>query len=374
MKLQDIVCGTPAMKIQEMINTWYQKSVGSMYRRPKPYSTTQKIGGALTYANAGLYTNCFKLDVSSLYPSVMLRYEIDPGTEKDPDHAFLALLKCITDERLALKELGKQDPDAKIREQSLKILINSFYGLLGSGQPHNNPDSAEKVTAYGRKILTLMINVLEKAGVTVAEADTDGVLCALGSDTTDPIQHLNQVNAALPEGIKVELEWVMPWVYIHAPKNYILYDGSKHIFKGLFHKRDQPALLKEFVTNFINFALISETDAISYYNKVLGQIRSGTMPIELLTVKKKHSKTMVNFSHLGKIGDKISFYIGTDADGKEANVNTGPYDVLHYVKYIDKLMVTLMKNIFKEDFVLDNKYPTRRKRKYADADSTNIQQ
>lgn len=370
MKLQDIVCGTPAMKIQEMINTWYHKSVGSMYRKPIPSARTQKVGGALTYANAGLYKNCFKLDVSSLYPSIMLRYEIDPGAEKDPDHAFLSLLKCITDERLALKELGKQDPDAKMREQSLKILINSFYGLLGSVQPHNNPEAAEKVTAYGRKILTLIVDCMEAAGVLVAEADTDGVIGQLGLEISDPALILDRVNTALPEGIAVELEWIMPWVYIHAPKNYILYDGSKYKYKGLFHKRDQPAILKEFIVEFINSALINRAEAIIYYNNTIAQIKNGQIPTEKLAVKRRISCAMVNFKHLGVQGDKISYYIGTDPNGKEININSGPYDVLHYVKYIDKLMVTLMKNIFKENFVLD-KYPTRRKRECADADSTN---
>ena len=107
--LQDIICSSTAMKIETMLEAYYIKSLGKyIYRRPVPESTKQKVGGALTYANVGLYRDCFKLDVSSLYPSIMLRYEIEPYG-KDPDHAFLMLLRCITDERLRLKELGKTD-------------------------------------------------------------------------------------------------------------------------------------------------------------------------------------------------------------------------------------------------------------------------
>ena len=363
MMLQDIVCGSPAMKVQEMLNGWYIRRVGRLYVRPNPSKTKQKIGGALTYAKNGLYRNCWKVDVPSLYPCIMERYEIYPGPEKDPDRAFLCLLSCIKEERLRLKELGRTDPDAKMRSEALKILINSFYGLLGSGQPHNNPDAAELVTAYGRKILVLMMETMENMGCEIAEADTDGIIAS----GAEPAAVIAAVNKALPEGISVGLEWTMPWVYIHAPKNYILYDGTKHICKGLFHKRDQPGLLNEFVFGFLDSALKNETECISYYNGMVDRIKTGRLPAETVTVKRKRSASMVNFGGLGNVGDKISYYVGTSPGGKEINVASGPYDVWHYVRYVDKLMAVLMKNVFKKDFAT-GKYPTRRMRKCADAD------
>ena len=116
----------------------------------------------------------------------------------------LSILYYLTRERLRLKELGKAgDLAAKQAEAALKVLINSLFGFYGtSGVGFNDMEAAALVTAYGRRILRFMIDVIEKAGGIQVESDTDGVFFS----HTEPLLIFERLQNALPTGIKIELE------------------------------------------------------------------------------------------------------------------------------------------------------------------------
>lgn len=111
--------------------------------------------GALSNGFPGIYRNCLKFDVASLYPSIMLQYEVY-SREKDPDANMLTFLKFLRSERLKNKKLAKETGEEKYKhlDGSLKILLNSLYGFMGSpGLPYNFPQGAAEVTKKGREIL-----------------------------------------------------------------------------------------------------------------------------------------------------------------------------------------------------------------------------
>lgn len=118
-------------------------------------SEAQPFEGAVSDGFPGIYSNVFKIDVASLYPNIMLQYEIY-DKEKDPQKNLLKILKSFTDERLKNKKLAKETNDLKFKhlEQSQKIVINSVYGFLGSrGLLFNSPSNAALVTSHGRDII-----------------------------------------------------------------------------------------------------------------------------------------------------------------------------------------------------------------------------
>ena len=118
-------------------------------------SEPEKYEGAISFGISGIYKNVFKVDVASLYPSVMLQYEVY-DKYKDPKANFLQMVKYFTEERLRNKKLGKETGDRyyKDMEQSQKIGINSAYGMLGATGLHfNSPSNAAFVTRMGREIL-----------------------------------------------------------------------------------------------------------------------------------------------------------------------------------------------------------------------------
>lgn len=112
--------------------------------------------GAISLGVPGKFKNVFKIDVASLYPSIIIEYDIY-DKEKDPNSNFLKMVNYFTQERLNNKKIGKSTGDRyyKELEQAQKIICNSAYGLLGAhGLNFNSLKNAELVTAIGREILT----------------------------------------------------------------------------------------------------------------------------------------------------------------------------------------------------------------------------
>ena len=123
-------------------------------------SEKESFEGAISIGNTGIYKNVFKIDVSSLYPSIMLTYDIKPKG-KDEKDIFLTIVRYFTNQRLEYKRLAGETGDKyySLLEQVQKVFINSFYGFLGAqGLNYNCPFGASEVTRYGRQILLFTIN------------------------------------------------------------------------------------------------------------------------------------------------------------------------------------------------------------------------
>jgi DNA polymerase elongation subunit (family B) len=116
--------------------------------------------GAISIGIPNTYKNCLKFDVNSMYPSIMIQYQIyDP--KKDPKKHLLLMLSYFTNERLKNKKLASttQDRYFKDLEQSQKIACNSAYGALNAnGLCFNYPKGASLITQIGRDILNKAIN------------------------------------------------------------------------------------------------------------------------------------------------------------------------------------------------------------------------
>lgn len=122
-------------------------------------SETYEYEGALSMGVPGIYRNAFKIDVASLYPSIMLEYEVY-DKEKDPKGNFLKMLQFFTNERLKHKKLYKETGNEyhDSMQAAYKIFINSAYGFMGTnGLNFNSISNAAFVTKKGREILEFAI-------------------------------------------------------------------------------------------------------------------------------------------------------------------------------------------------------------------------
>lgn len=151
------------MTLQHVVNTATGRQVNSLMIRSylqKGYSiasasAVDHFQGAISFGIPGIYSNCFKLDFSSLYPSIMLQYNIH-SKAKDPDNNFIQIVKYFTEERLKNKSLSKKTKDRYYDDlqSAQKIVINSAYGFMGAnGLNYNHVSGAAEVTRYGREIL-----------------------------------------------------------------------------------------------------------------------------------------------------------------------------------------------------------------------------
>jgi DNA polymerase I len=115
--------------------------------------------GAISFGVPGVHKNVFKIDVQSLYPSIILSHRLC-NRKKDPQELFLKLVDYFTQERIANKSKGEATGERYYKDlsDSQKIAINSMYGFLGAPKlNYNSPADASKVTEIGREILKTAI-------------------------------------------------------------------------------------------------------------------------------------------------------------------------------------------------------------------------
>ncbi|WP_254446742.1 hypothetical protein [Dolichospermum sp. UHCC 0259] len=189
-----------------------------------------------------------------------------------------------------------------------------FYGTSGVG--FNDMEAAALVTAYGRRILRFMIDVIGKAGGIQVESDTDGVFFS----HSEPLLIFEKLQNALPTGINIELEILVKAMFVpsRGAKNYIIWhEDGKITTKGSWRKRDSYGALryrsrleKEFPLNYLTQYLLSKAKAEQYYQELTKVIRSGDFPVEQLQVTRKIKKGEKALLVLGNTGDVVTFYQG----------------------------------------------------------------
>ena len=171
--LQQIINGSTGSQINSCLVSSYLQLSHSI---PKASPTMQYQGG-MTIAKPGLWKNTFRVDVASLYPSICMAWNIfDPV--KDPYNHFIKFLSKWTSERLEYKALYEdtRDENAKAMSAAMKILANSFYGMMAAnGLNFNSPVRAAEITEHGRNILKKAIEYTENQGFEVFFGDTDSM-------------------------------------------------------------------------------------------------------------------------------------------------------------------------------------------------------
>lgn len=138
-------------------------------------------GARRKYHGRGFFLN---VDVASLYPSLMIEYNLHSRAIPDP-----AKFREIRDTRLEYKHAG--DP----RQAALKIVLNSTYGAMkDKHSPLFDPRQANLVCVYGQILLVDLMEHLEAVpGLQIIQSNTDGVLMKLAReedyDVVDDIAH-----------------------------------------------------------------------------------------------------------------------------------------------------------------------------------------
>jgi len=256
-----------------------------------------EFDGGDVIGNPGLYQNVYKVDVASLYPSIISQFAIC-NHEKDPDGNFLHAVKYFTDERLKNKAMAKQTGERHYSDMSngQKIMINSFYGFLGAQNLNfNYPEGAAEITRKGRLILKQAITWVETTQECLVNADTDSVSYVPEVGTMQ--DHLNQLNALSPDGIKWEDDGIYESVLVVKAKNYALKQDGKITIKGsgLKASMKEPAL-KEFISqSLVELLNGGSPDYIEYlYLRIVNEITFGQLDISKWCSKKTVTNAVLN--------------------------------------------------------------------------------
>ena len=163
-------------------------------------------GGYVMDSYPGLYDHVLVLDFKSLYPSIIRTFKIDPlalveGLQQEANtaikdqqetsisnkHSLIAgfngavfdkskaILPELIKELWQARDVAKSQNNAPM-SQAIKILMNSFYGVLGTpGCRFFDFRLPSSITLRGHQILYTTKDVIEAKGFKVIYGDTDSV-------------------------------------------------------------------------------------------------------------------------------------------------------------------------------------------------------
>ena len=210
------------------------------------------------------------MDFKSLYPTVIQTFLIDPLSRFhrhiEPLSTPVGLTFSRTDHILPGKitELLERRSEAKKSKntnlsQAVKILMNSFYGVMGSnGCRFYQEDLPDAITGSGQWILKTVIEFLESSGFNVLYGDTDSLFVKLPTfdNYNEQAKKLvSDVNLFLSEKLKKEfsVESKLEIQYDKFFKTLILTsargmdEGAKKRYAGLALKEENGKVIEEMV-------------------------------------------------------------------------------------------------------------------------------
>ncbi len=273
-----------------------------------PGDGTPHTGAALHLFATGVARRVVKADVASLYPSLMRAWRIGPA--RDHLGAMLTIVDGLVEQRLAAKASARAAPPGSAERHAheamsaaMKIVVNSAYGYLGAGGELTrfaDVHAANEVTRRGRETLELMCRELDARGVTLLEADTDGVYFAVPESWSgeDERRVVAEVAALLPSLVQLELEGRYAAMLSHEPKNYALlaHDGTL-ILRGVAFRSSRAEPFGEaFLRRAIRHLLAGDVGGVrDAYVETVGALRRRELSTHDVSSRVRLTKTPAQY-------------------------------------------------------------------------------
>lgn len=231
-------------------------------------------GGYVMDSRPGLYDSVLVLDYKSLYPSIIRTFLIDPvglaeGMAR-PDaqasvegflgaffsretHCLPEIVTQIWQGREAAKRQGN-----KPLSQALKIIMNAFYGVLGtSACRFFDPRLASSITLRGHEIMRQTRELIETQGYEVIYGDTDSTFVWLKTPHSEAeaarigqqlVEHVNawwksHLHASMGVTSALELEFETHFCRFLMPTIRGAELGSKKRYAGLIQEGESQRMV-----------------------------------------------------------------------------------------------------------------------------------
>lgn len=271
----------PAAKIEALFVRGYLHARHSL---PRADFGSQVVGGYTDVFVTGVVGPVVYADVESLYPSIMLNYDVQP--KDDALGLFPRLLRRLTSLRFETKDAmrsaadGHDRAELDARQSAYKIVINSFYGNMGFGYAlFNDFAEADRVAQTGQELLRQIIRLARAAGARVVEVDTDGVLFVPPPGVEGEAAErafVERLSQQMPEGIRIGFDGRFQRMLSYKKKNYALldYDGALKFKGSSLVSRSSERFGRRFVREAIR--LLLEEDVGGVHNLYLRHRRQIT--------------------------------------------------------------------------------------------------
>lgn len=275
-------------------------------------------GAIVLKPKPGLHENVAVLDFASMYPNIMVKYNVGPdtlvrpGEEYSPDEVYVApevghkfrkkppgffkkvlerFLKWRAELKAQLKKLPKGSPEYRLldeRQKAIKLLANASYGYMG--WPNARwycRECAEAVTAWGRQIIRTAIEIARKLGLEVYYGDTDSLFVSYDPEKVKILESIIEKEL----GFDIKLEKVYKRVFFtEAKKRYVglTEDGKIDVVGFEAVRGDWSDLAKETQARVAEIVLKtgSVDKAVEYVRKTIEALRSGKIDLKKLIIWK----------------------------------------------------------------------------------------
>jgi hypothetical protein len=341
----------------EQESTQYQNRKGGARNSPK--QVFRKYKGAVVLApKRGLHPDTHVFDVTSLYPTIIIKYNLSPETVNcsccrdnsetltpeiltDCRYAedgyywicqrkrglFAKILEELTEERIRYKKSGLE-----VESQAIKTIINSGYGVFGHPYfKYYDPRVAELVTALGRYISTKMQEIANGLGFVTLYGDTDSLFVNNVKRREDVQKFTDECKLKL--GVEVVREKTFSKLILVGKKHYvgILSDPSKDpIIKGMEGvKSDRPEFIHRVFVQLVH-DIKNDTNPILKLNEAFQQLDCRQVPPDSLAISLVLRKNPEEYSQVCKqsrLGTKLGLRKGDTLVYYKCDTQQPVYDV-----------------------------------------------
>lgn len=385
---RSLITGLPADKVNMSVAAFDHFMLPLIHRKGYVAPDTADIesgnhaaGGYVFTSEPGLYRHVVVMDFKSLYPTIMRTFYIDPfsrlkasdDTVRTPggisfsrsNHILPDFLKELMDKRAKAKE----DKDEYL-SQAVKILMNSFYGVMGTtGCRFYHEDLPTAITGTGQWVLKTCAAYLRDLGYSVIYGDTDSVFVCLKkkeyADTDKAGKSLEkEINKYFTKllfddfGVesKLEMEFEKHYLKFFLPPMRYSKDGARKRYAGLqdnneieykgletvrsdwtplakkfqqelfvrfFHEKELKLWIREYVHNLKE----GDFDNLLVYKKRLSR-----MAAEYVKSRPPHVKAALKLDPDGRKKLKEISYIMTAEGPTPLELFAGDVDYNHYIE------------------------------------------
>jgi DNA polymerase I len=283
-------------------------------------------GAIVLEPRPGIHENVAVLDFASMYPNIMVKYNVGPDTlvrsgELYSDEVYVApevghrfrreppgffkralerFLRWRKEIKKAMESTPKGSPEYRLldeRQKAIKVLANASYGYMGwlSARWYCR-ECAEAVTAWGRNLIRSAIAKARELGLNVIYGDTDSLFVRYEPEKLDKL--VEYVEEEL--GFDIKLDKIYTKVFFtEAKKRYVglTVDGKIDVVGFEAVRGDWSDLAKE--TQAVVAEIVLKTGstakAVEYVRDTIRRLREGRMDMDKLIIWKTITRRLEEY-------------------------------------------------------------------------------
>ena len=325
--LDHVMTAAVGFRVESFLIRQVQK-IGELTPKRVEQPYVPYVGGLVLAPKQGLHENIAVLDFKSMYPNIMITYNLSPDTYIAPDEpepasgvnvapevnhkfrkappgfykeALTYLINARNQIRAQMKTLNPKTVEYQVldsRQKAVKIITNAAYGYAGwIGARWYIKPVAEAASAWGRHIILSASKLAENKNLTVVYGDTDSLFLTNDENKTLELQKEIRQNWRL----EVEVGEVYKRIFFtEAKKRYagLRLDGSLDIVGLEVIRGDWAKVAKVVQENVLEIILKEQSPkkAVDYVHKVIVDVRQKRIPLSELVIWKTLSKPLDDYA------------------------------------------------------------------------------